>query len=145
MRLGTLATFEFAGCEWKSDNCWGVVWGKTRTFMLTLVIVMGRLKQCNFIQASLSFLFSLPFLLSLVIYFFKLIIFFSTCNLFWKEEAQLREPENTCKLLILVDHRRADSCMIQQVVPKYMKIQQHRYQEKSSPKSQDPVWVCARG
>lgn len=81
----------------------------------------------------------LSLLLSLVIYFF------SPCNLFWKEEAQLRQLVNTCELLIVVNHPGADRCMIQQVVLKGVKIRQHRYQGKSSLKSQALVWVCARG
>lgn len=87
--------------------------------------------QYNFIQAS----FFLSPLLFLAV----------TLNLIWKEKAQLSQLENTCKLLIVVNHVRADRCMIQQVALKSVKMQEHRSQEKSSPKCQAPVWICARG
>ena len=86
---------------------------------------MGGLKQYTFIQEP-----SLSLLL---------------CKTIWKEDAQLRQLENTCKLLIVVNYLRADRCMIQQVALKDVKIKWHRCQEKYSLKSQAPVWVCAKG
>ena len=134
MRVVISATIELVQWKWKSNHCWGVGLRRTRTFILSLITVMGRLKKNTIIrQVSLSLSHSHSLCLS--------------CSLksILKERAQIRQLENTCKLLIVVNHLRADRCMIQQTALKNVEIRQHRCQEKSSPKSQAPVWVRARG